>query len=62
MATITGNQLNRLQPAQSQDHIQKCDMCALMVNERTMDDHIKTHGTVSPQEHDIVSISSTEER
>jgi hypothetical protein len=63
MATSTGNQLNRLQPDQNQDHIKKCDVCGLMLNERTMDDHIKTHGTVSHQEHEVadaVEISNEE--
>jgi hypothetical protein len=36
-------------------------MCGLTVNERTMDDHIKTHGTISPQDHETVEISSTED-
>lgn len=43
LASRTGNQLNRIQPDQNQDHITKCNLCGLMVNQQNIDDHMKNH-------------------
>ena len=39
-----GNRLNRLVPDEHQDHIKKCAICGLRLNERNLAEHMKNHG------------------
>ena len=43
LGNSNGNQLNRIEPDQNQDQITKCNVCGLMVNRMTIDDHKKNH-------------------
>jgi hypothetical protein len=55
--------VNRIEPGQNQDQITKCDVCGLMVNRITIDEHKKNHENavqVNPSEL-LVSIIESEE-
>jgi hypothetical protein len=43
LSSSTGNQLNRFAPDDLQDHIKKCNVCGLMLNERNIAEHMKIH-------------------
>ena len=44
MSGGSGNQLNRIIPDDNQDQIKKCNVCGLMVNQNTLEEHLKSHG------------------